>query len=113
MAKIEVKRREGGWVDRARKYKVLVDGEEVGRVGAGESVTADVPAGSHEVSLKIDWCRSRKQTVQLGADETASFACRPNASALTILYYISFGMGNYVRLEPAGELPPPPAPLPG
>lgn len=128
MATIEVRRRAGGWADRARKYKLLVNGEEVGAVGAGESVTAEVAAGEHEVVLKLDWCRSRPQVIELAAGDVAAFGCWPNANPLTMLWFISFGAGNYIGLESvavgepappgaamatdpatAGEPPPPPA----
>ena len=113
MASIEVRRKPGGWVDRARKYKVLVDGEEVGRVGAGEKVIAQVAAGEHEVWLKVDWCRSKSQVATLGDGDAVAYDCRPNANPLTVLWFISFGMGNYIALGPAsaGELPDVEAPL--
>ena len=116
MSRIEVSRRAGGWSDRARKYKVLVDGEEVATVGAGESVGAEVDAGEHELQLKLDWCRSRPQTVTLSASETARFECHPNSNPLTVLYYISLGADNYIGLSPApadeATAPPPGSPPP-
>lgn len=120
MARIEVSRRSGAYTDAARKYKVMVDGEEVGLIGAGGNVSAEVGAGEHELQIKIDWCRSKPRLVQLGEADTAAFECWPNSSPLKALWYISFGMADYVALEPlaagasqpepatAAEPPPPP-----
>ena len=51
----------------ARKLRVLVDGEEIGRVGAGERTVFAVPAGTHEVTVAMDWCRS--EPMEVSAEE--------------------------------------------
>ncbi len=98
-ARIHVNRRPGGYVDRARAYKVLVDGEEKGRIKAGESVTADVAPGRHEVHLGIDWARSPTLAVDVQPGEQVTLHCRPNANPFNMLWYISGGRKNYIGLE--------------
>jgi len=98
-ARIAVTRREGGYVDRARAYKVLVDGTEVGRVKAGESVSVDVVPGTHQVQMAIDWARSPAFEVHLTEGGSAQFFCRPNANPLTVLWFITLARKRYVALE--------------
>jgi hypothetical protein len=98
-ATIHLERQPGGWVDRARAYTLLVDGREMGQVKAGEALDAEVPAGAHEVQLKIDWARSLPQTLDLGSGETANFSCAPNANPLTALWWVSVGRKRYIRLD--------------
>ena len=98
-ARIEVERRAGGYTDRARAYKVLVDGNEVARVKAGETQAVDVPPGPHQVQMAIDWARSPAFDVQLAEGETARFFCHPNANAFTALFYSLFARKRYIALE--------------
>jgi hypothetical protein len=89
--------------DRARKYKIIVDGVEAGAVGAGEEVVVPLEAGQHNVRLKIDWLGSDTLTVRVGAGEIVPLACRPNgtagATALDLLRG-TFGRKPWVELSP-------------
>src|SRR5690349_22213744 len=58
MAEIELARKDG-FVDRLRGYHVLLDGDQIGEVRAGETLLYDVGPGHHELQLKISWCWSR------------------------------------------------------
>lgn len=58
-----------------------------------------VDPGPHEIHLRIDWTRSPTRSLQLKPGERATFACGPNASLLTTLYYITAGRDRYIRLE--------------
>jgi hypothetical protein len=75
MAKIIV-RRTGSFQDALRKYKVLIDGEVVGKVGRNKQIEVDVPPGSHEVQMKIDWGRSEAVTVDTSTED-ARLVCEP------------------------------------
>jgi hypothetical protein len=48
---IDVERKEG-WRDRARPYKVVIDGQKVGGIGHGQLESFEVVPGTHEVFLK-------------------------------------------------------------
>ena len=98
-ARIEVERRAGGYTDRARAYKVMVDGAEAARVKAGESAGVDVAPGAHKVQMAIDWARSPAFDVELGEGETARFACHPNANPFNAIFYVLFARKRYVALE--------------
>jgi hypothetical protein len=101
-ARVDIERRAGGYTDRARAYKVLVDGSEVGRIKAGESYGADVAPGHHEVQIAIDWARSPVVELDLAEGESARLFCKPNANPLTVLWYTIFARKRYVALERTG-----------
>jgi hypothetical protein len=106
-AAIHVDRKAGGYTDRARAYKLLVDGEERGTIKQGEGVEVEVQPGAHRVQMKIDWARSPELTVDLGEGDRAEFFCAPNASALTALFYSLFKRSDYIRLERSAPSVPP------
>src|SRR4051794_10308248 len=98
-ARIEISRKAGGYTDRARAYKVMVDGAEVGSLKQGESQSVEVAPGAHEVHIAIDWARSPSVELQLAEGESASLACRPNANPFTVLWFTTFARKRYVALE--------------
>lgn len=63
--------RKGEWVNRARVFKVYIDGTEVGRIRNGSAEEFTVSPGEHVVECKVDWCSSQTFTVQLQQDEKA------------------------------------------
>jgi hypothetical protein len=86
-------------MDRARKYKVMVDGQEVGRVGNGESESFEVAPGHHEVHMAIDWTRSPSVELDVPPTGDAHLTCAANANPFTALWYITGGRKKYVTLE--------------
>lgn len=96
-AAIELRRVAGKWADRRRAYRVIVDGGEVGRLGNGESASFEVAPGSHELHLKIDWCRSERLALDLAPGETAVIECEAR-NPWQALYWVSFGCRRYVKL---------------
>ena len=94
---ITITREAGGYRDRVRAYKVMLDGEHVASIKAGETVTHTAPAGRHEIRMKIDWAGSPTIPFQLTEGGTASFHCEPGGSALTALFAL-FRPGKYVSL---------------
>ncbi|MGQ2992391.1 MULTISPECIES: hypothetical protein [unclassified Variovorax] len=53
-----VLRRDSGFMDFTRRYKVVIDGEEAGTIGNGGRFETEVEAGAHTLQLRIDWCSS-------------------------------------------------------
>jgi hypothetical protein len=79
-AKVEVSRSAHGNRDRLRRYKVLVDAVEIGRVKRGETVATTVGPGFHLLAIVIDGTSSE---VTFNADDRDSFhfRCAPAGSA--------------------------------
>lgn len=48
-------RRDIGWTDKLRAYKVVLDHAIVGKIREGEEIEMDASPGKHELYLKIDW----------------------------------------------------------
>ncbi len=102
-ALVELQRDLSGLKDHLRSYQVVIDEEVVGLLGAGESQAFEVDPGSHELFLKIDWCRREKLTIALEAGQTVAFRCAPNGIPLTEFYWISFGRHRYIKLSKVGS----------
>jgi hypothetical protein len=98
MSSIEVQRESRGWSDYLRSFNIVIDGKAVGGIYAGGSSAIEVSPGSHEVFLKIDWCRSEKINVNLAPGEVAQFLGGSRANPLTIFYWTTFGHSRYLTL---------------
>jgi hypothetical protein len=78
MPKIIV-RRSDSFVDGMRKFKVLVDGEVVGKVARKKQVEVEVEPGQHEVQMKLDWGKSEPMTVDASAGDVP-LLCEPRGT---------------------------------
>jgi hypothetical protein len=109
-AAIHVDREAGGYTDRARAYKVLVDGEERGTVKHAEGVEIEVEPGAHQLQMKLDWAGSPTLDVEIADGERAEFVCAPNATPLSAIFYALFRRSTYIRLERSAPSTPPSEP---
>lgn len=62
-------KRQKMFVDMTREYKVYVDGYIVGTVKNGEIKGFDLSPGHHLIHLEIDWCRSKKISVDFTGND--------------------------------------------
>jgi|SRR6056297_2531647 len=69
MAKLIVKRKKE-WNNRARKYKLFIDGEKVDYIGNGEIKEFELEPGKHSVIAKMDWMSSPEFDVELTGDKS-------------------------------------------
>ena len=76
MPTIEI-RRQNGWVDAIRLWRVLIDEDEVGNIRRLQSATFKVEPGHHTVQMRISLWGSPHLVLQLGPDERAVLTCRP------------------------------------
>jgi len=68
VAKIEIKR-DFGWVDSGRKYKIFLDNKEVAKLKQKESITLDIDLGNHEIFAKLDFCKTKKIKFKITKDD--------------------------------------------
>ena len=68
MASLTV-RRDKGYADKFRKYRVLLDGVEIGQLAEGAVLRRDIGDGPHVVEARIDWCGSQPLTFNSQAGE--------------------------------------------
>jgi hypothetical protein len=95
---IDVERKEG-WRDRARPYKVIIDGQRVGGVGHGQQESFEVVPGTHEVFLKLDWCRSPKLTVDVAGGQRAKVTCEAGGNFWMTFFDVLFRPTKYIRAD--------------
>jgi len=97
-AKIHIERASGGWVDRARAYDVIIDDEPCAKLVRGGCAEIEVEGGKHVVYLRLDWCRSLMLELNLEPGAETQLRCWPR-SPLTVLYGMTFGRTDYMRLK--------------
>jgi hypothetical protein len=97
-ATIVISRKRGGWRDRARSYLVMLDDQEAAKIRHGQRIELPVPAGQHELFLKIAWCQSRSFTFDARPGEAVEFQCEPGGSAAAALGQVLADTDTYIRL---------------
>lgn len=100
---IQLSRVQGGYRDRLRRYSVLIDGRQAGRVGRGRTLRFDVPAGAHTLQLKVDWCLSARLTVEAEPGKIVYFTCAPNGDAVEALASVTVKSSDYIALWQTSE----------
>ena len=66
------------FADYLRRYKVIIDGQEKGRIKNGASFECPLAPGRHSLELKIDWCGSETLEFDLTTNQTVRFECGSN-----------------------------------
>lgn len=90
------------WADRARSYRIVADGKEVGRICAGEELQLAMSPGQHVLSARIDWTRSHDLSIVVEAGERVDLEVGSNAKGwllLVAVYLVTFGFRNYLYLH--------------
>lgn len=87
------------WEDKARAYRVFVDGVKIDEIRDGETKQFDLPEGEHSLVLKIDWCSSRVQEVTVEKGKTVYARCAPAKKPFLFReLYITFLARRYIDL---------------
>jgi hypothetical protein len=94
-------KRDAGYADRIRAYKIVLDDNVIGEIKNGEQVELNAPPGKHQLFLKIDWCSSN--TINFESDtNTTEFECGSNLRGWKILLgvlYTTFLRNQYIWLR--------------
>jgi hypothetical protein len=72
--------REKRSLERQNAFRVMVDGENIGEIGNGESDCFSMAVGVHEVHLEVRWFSSPSLEVNLEPDQMTSLMCRPHVA---------------------------------
>jgi hypothetical protein len=99
MSVLVVRRAHAPWRDRARDYRVMVDGKQRAAIGNDATVQIPVTPGQHLVKLAIDWCGSEELTVDVPHGQIVRLECKPNASPLLALLYVTIWRNRYISLN--------------
>jgi len=96
--------RGAGYADWFRAYHVMLDGEEIGRIGNGETKSFAITPGQHRLALKIDWCGSNELSFSTAVDNLLTFQCDCACRGLRLLtgfYYVFWAKNRYLWLKRA------------
>lgn len=99
-------KRDSGYADVVRGYKVMLDGKAVARVYDGQTVSVDVQPGKHQLYIKLDIWRSNAVEFEAGSGDI-QFECGSPLRGWRIflsLYYAVFRPRNYIWLRRAGDI---------
>jgi hypothetical protein len=97
-------KRDSGYVDKTRVYKIVLDGDVVDKIKDGQQIQLDITPGNHQLYLKIDWCRSNIVEFKMN-EEIIEFECGSNLRDLKFwipfieLIYIIFKRNQYIWLR--------------
>jgi hypothetical protein len=72
---IVVARDRHAWRDRARSYRIVVDGEPVASIKRGQRVEVPVTEGHHQVLARINWGASAAVDVDLRPGGKVELRC--------------------------------------
>ncbi len=101
-------KRQQMFVDMMRDYEVVIDGTLVGTVGNGETEVFELTPGHHLVHLKIDWCRSKKISLDVLEDETVVLHTGSSMRWFTFpfLYLLKLTIfrRNYINVKEENEI---------
>ena len=89
------------WQDKVRKYKIVLDGNTLGKISEGETLAFPISNGKHELTLKIDWCRSQKLIFEKN-DSDVEFECGSNLRGWKIflgILYVTLKYNEYISLK--------------
>jgi hypothetical protein len=78
--------RKSEFKDFLRAYKVIVDGNVVGRIRHGETKEFPVTSGEHDLSLRIDWCGSDEFHFTVAEGDVINFNARCNTRVSKLGY---------------------------
>jgi hypothetical protein len=92
---------------RLRKWKIMLDEIEVGKIAFGEKKSFQVEPGQHVLYIKIYWGRSNKVNFENTKDETISFKCVSSArglSSILEIFYAFIFFNRYIKLERTNKI---------
>ena len=72
--RIRLVRRSMG-ADKLRAYRVLIDGQDAGRIQYEGALCISVSPGPHTIHLEIDWCKSNSVAFTAKEGEEIAFEC--------------------------------------
>jgi hypothetical protein len=93
--------RDKGWADKIRKYRILLDGAEIGRLGEGEVLHQQITNGPHVIEAKIDWCGSRPLHFNAQSEDKVVLvrSALRGWRLLLGIFYVLFNRRGYLLLE--------------
>ncbi len=94
-------RRDKGYADKLRKYRILLDGLEIGQLAEGTVLRQEVSEGPHVVEARVDWCGSQPLDLHAVAGEQVVVvrSALRGWRVMLALFYVIFNRRGYLTLE--------------
>ena len=91
---IRLTRRAVAFRDRARSYRVELNGEVIGKIRSGQSTDFRVEPGHHRLRIKADWTGSQILSFDIQKSEVVCFECQPNGHSIVALVEVFKSLGK-------------------
>ena len=99
MATLTIKR-DRGYADAGRAYRILLDGRDIGGLSQGDELCRDISAGQHVLEARIDWCGSQPLRLEVDSDQFVVVRSALRGwRMLLVLFYILFFRRHYLTME--------------
>ncbi len=70
----------------ARALKIIIDGEDVGKVNSRKSEIFTVSPGSHMVQVSMDWCKSKAYPIELAENSLVKLRVKTQFALFAIIF---------------------------
>ncbi len=91
--------RGGEYFGLGRSLRIFVDGSLAGRVRRNRTAEVRVAPGAHEVHVKMDWCRSEAQAVDVAGGEAVALRVTIPSTIWTHARAMRSDPNRFFRLE--------------
>ena len=91
------------YMNHLRDITIFADEKVIGKIKNAEVKEFVLPAGTHAIYAKIDWCKSNVVLFTVAESETknitlSGFSKLKRPDGFTILYYLIFASNKYLKL---------------
>lgn len=87
------------WIAILRKYRIVVDGDPIARLGRGQTAIVPTPPGRHTIEARTDWLSSHALEVNLVEGQHLVIECRADSNPLAVWSYTLRRRRGYLRLK--------------
>lgn len=95
--------RDSSFVGCLLSYRVLIDGQEIGRLKNGEKKRFQFEPGLHEMYIKVNWSWFSSPKESFLLKDFVKFSCSPKVgiigSIIKMPYYLFFKRNKFIELK--------------
>ncbi len=83
--------RKSEWLNRARPFKILIDGELVGTITSGKVEEFELSQINQTIECKVDWCYSNKYEFSAADGDIVYLQVKSGMKAFWVVYVLLLG----------------------
>jgi hypothetical protein len=91
--------RGSGYADWLRRYKIFINGTQVGTIARDAVLDLEVPSGPFTIEARLDWGRSQPLTIVATPEKRIEIEVSNSWGALRALWGATFGFRTYLTLK--------------